>query len=201
MDLPDFDDLPELEGLGLRHAWDVFGRDDVLGSINLVTPERVAAAAQLVQHRRDDLARPAPHRARPAPVRPPALPAPRDRPQPPRDGRLPRRLLPPGLDPVGFAQPCPLPGTGLLGRPHPGPDRRPDGFGHRPLGQPRRRRAGRAGRRGRLAPAAGPQLRPPRPPSGHRCGPQGRARTPGGDPRNRRHRLCCASAGSAPTGP
>ena len=43
--LPDFDDLPEIPGLGLRHAWDVFGRDDVLGSINLVTPERVARAA------------------------------------------------------------------------------------------------------------------------------------------------------------
>jgi kynurenine formamidase len=46
--LPDYDDLPEIEGLGVRHAWDVFGRDDVLGSINLVTPERVAAAAASV---------------------------------------------------------------------------------------------------------------------------------------------------------
>ena len=41
--LPDYDDLPEVPGLGVRHAWDVFGRDDVLGSINLVTPERVGA--------------------------------------------------------------------------------------------------------------------------------------------------------------
>ncbi|MFT7599674.1 MAG: kynurenine formamidase [Acidimicrobiales bacterium] len=47
-DLPDFDDLPVLEGLGLRHAWGVFGPDDVLGSMNMVTPERVAAAAALV---------------------------------------------------------------------------------------------------------------------------------------------------------
>ena len=47
--LPDFDDLPEIEGLGLRHAWDVFGRDDALGSINLLTPERVANAASFVQ--------------------------------------------------------------------------------------------------------------------------------------------------------
>ncbi len=47
-DLPDFDDLPLIEDLGLRHAWDVFGRDDVLGSINLVIPERVARAAALV---------------------------------------------------------------------------------------------------------------------------------------------------------
>ena len=47
-DLPDFDDLPVLEKLGLRHAWDVFGPDDVLGSMNLVTDERTAAAARLV---------------------------------------------------------------------------------------------------------------------------------------------------------
>ncbi len=43
--LPDFDDLPLLPGLDVRHAWDVRGRDDVLGSINLVTPATVAAAA------------------------------------------------------------------------------------------------------------------------------------------------------------
>ena len=47
--LPDYDALPEIEGLGLRHAWEVFGRDDVLGSINLVTPARVAAAAASVE--------------------------------------------------------------------------------------------------------------------------------------------------------
>jgi kynurenine formamidase len=46
--LPGYDELPELPGLGLRHAWDVFGADDVLGSINLVTPERVARAAASV---------------------------------------------------------------------------------------------------------------------------------------------------------
>lgn len=43
-DLPDFDQLPVLEGLGLRHAWGVFGSGDELGTINLLTPERVAAA-------------------------------------------------------------------------------------------------------------------------------------------------------------
>ena len=43
--LPDFDDLPLLPGLDVRHAWDARGRDDVLGSINLVTPATVAAAA------------------------------------------------------------------------------------------------------------------------------------------------------------
>lgn len=48
-DLPDYDDLPEIEGLGVRHAWDVFGRDDVLGSMNLLTDERTAAAARLVR--------------------------------------------------------------------------------------------------------------------------------------------------------
>lgn len=47
--LPDFDDLPELEGLGLKHAWNVFGPDDVLGSMNLITPDRVVAAASLVR--------------------------------------------------------------------------------------------------------------------------------------------------------
>lgn len=46
--LPDFDDLPLLGDLGIRHAWDVWGRDDVLGSMNLVTPARVAAAAASV---------------------------------------------------------------------------------------------------------------------------------------------------------
>ena len=43
--LPSYDELPEIPGLGLRHAWEVFGPQDVLGSINLVTPARVAAAA------------------------------------------------------------------------------------------------------------------------------------------------------------
>ncbi|MEO5901837.1 MAG: cyclase family protein, partial [Ilumatobacteraceae bacterium] len=46
--LPDYDDLPLVPGLDVRHAWGVFGRDDVLGSINLVTPARVASAAALV---------------------------------------------------------------------------------------------------------------------------------------------------------
>jgi kynurenine formamidase len=46
--VPDFDELPTLEGLGLRHAWGVFGPDDQLGTINFLTPERSAAAARLV---------------------------------------------------------------------------------------------------------------------------------------------------------
>lgn len=48
-DRPEYDDLPVLEGLGMRHAWDVHGRDDDLGSINLLTPDRVRAAAGLVR--------------------------------------------------------------------------------------------------------------------------------------------------------
>ena len=70
-ELPSYDELPEVPGLDLRHAWDVFGRDDALGSINLVTPERVARAAAAVrtgQMIRLDL--PA-RRARPAAVRAP----------------------------------------------------------------------------------------------------------------------------------
>jgi kynurenine formamidase len=44
-----FDELPELPELGLKHAWDIYGRDDELGSLNLLTPERVRDAAGLVQ--------------------------------------------------------------------------------------------------------------------------------------------------------
>ena len=79
-------------------------RDDVLGSINLVTPERVARAAASVTTGEMIPPRPAARRARPAAVRPPRLRAPRRRPQPPRDGRPPRRLPPPGLDAVGRAR-------------------------------------------------------------------------------------------------
>lgn len=46
--LPTFDELPEIPGLNIRHAWEVYGPDDELGSINLVTPERVARAAGAV---------------------------------------------------------------------------------------------------------------------------------------------------------
>jgi kynurenine formamidase len=48
MKLPAFDDLPVLEGLGLRHAWDAFGPGDQLGTVNLLTPDRVKAASGLV---------------------------------------------------------------------------------------------------------------------------------------------------------
>ena len=46
--LPSFDALPIIPGLGLRHSWGVFGDGDRLGTINLLTPERVAVASRLV---------------------------------------------------------------------------------------------------------------------------------------------------------
>lgn len=46
-DLPAYDDLP-LRGTA-RSAWGVFGADDQLGTLNLLTPERVRAAAALVE--------------------------------------------------------------------------------------------------------------------------------------------------------
>jgi len=42
---PAYRDLPEVPGLAMRHAWDVWGRDDEVGTINLLDPGRVAAAA------------------------------------------------------------------------------------------------------------------------------------------------------------
>lgn len=47
--LPDFDDLPVLEGLGLRHAWTVFGDNDELGTVNLLDPNRVREAMKLAR--------------------------------------------------------------------------------------------------------------------------------------------------------
>jgi kynurenine formamidase len=46
-DLLRYDELPPAE-LGGRSAWGQFGAEDNLGTINLLTPERVAAAARLV---------------------------------------------------------------------------------------------------------------------------------------------------------
>ena len=46
--LPRYADLPTLE-TGDAHAWDVWGRDNQLGAINLLTPERVLAATRLVR--------------------------------------------------------------------------------------------------------------------------------------------------------
>ena len=44
-----FDELPMLAGSGLRHAWDVWGRGDNLGTLNRLTGPVVAAAAATVR--------------------------------------------------------------------------------------------------------------------------------------------------------
>ncbi len=49
MDLPSYNELPVFEKTGERHAWGVFGAGDQLGTINLLTPERVVAASKLVR--------------------------------------------------------------------------------------------------------------------------------------------------------
>lgn len=49
MDLPNYEDLPAFEKTGERHAWGAFGPNDQLGTINLLTPERVLAASRLVK--------------------------------------------------------------------------------------------------------------------------------------------------------
>jgi kynurenine formamidase len=49
MALPSFDELPRLEELSLAHSWGVFGPDDELGTINLLTSDRVRRAARLVR--------------------------------------------------------------------------------------------------------------------------------------------------------
>lgn len=41
--LPAFDDLPVLAETGTRHAWGLFGPDDELGTLNLLTPDVVKA--------------------------------------------------------------------------------------------------------------------------------------------------------------
>ena len=48
MRLPKYDELPAAPEGG-RSGWGLFGPDDNLGLINLITPERVAAAARLVK--------------------------------------------------------------------------------------------------------------------------------------------------------
>ncbi len=46
--LPKFSDLPKVGQTEERHTWEVFGPDKQLGSVNLLTPERVKQAATLV---------------------------------------------------------------------------------------------------------------------------------------------------------
>jgi hypothetical protein len=47
--LPCFDELPIKPEYPAHCAWGVFGEDDQIGTLNLLSPERVAAAARLVQ--------------------------------------------------------------------------------------------------------------------------------------------------------
>lgn len=47
--LPNFDQLPINSTYPQRSAWGVFGENDEIGTLNLLTPERVAAAATLVK--------------------------------------------------------------------------------------------------------------------------------------------------------
>lgn len=47
--LPAFDELPVNPNHPPRSAWGLFGDDDQIGTLNLLTPERVVAAAQLVR--------------------------------------------------------------------------------------------------------------------------------------------------------
>jgi hypothetical protein len=47
--IPDFDDLPTVDGMPLGCAWGVFDQDgqkDLRGTLNLLTPEVVAAACK-----------------------------------------------------------------------------------------------------------------------------------------------------------
>ena len=46
---PKFLDLPKVGQTEERHTWEVFGPDNQLGSVNLLTPERVKHAATLVR--------------------------------------------------------------------------------------------------------------------------------------------------------
>ncbi|MEA3018726.1 MAG: hypothetical protein QOI47_250 [Actinomycetota bacterium] len=48
-DLPAYDDLPVREGAPPHSSWGVWGDGDVLGCLNLLTPERVVRAASLIR--------------------------------------------------------------------------------------------------------------------------------------------------------
>ncbi|MCI0391152.1 MAG: cyclase family protein [Acidobacteria bacterium] len=47
--LPSFDELPIKPDHPPHSAWGLFGDDDQIGTLNLLTPERIASAAQLIQ--------------------------------------------------------------------------------------------------------------------------------------------------------
>jgi kynurenine formamidase len=48
-ELPTFSELPYLGDTGERHAWNVFGVHDQIGTINLLTQDRVKAASRLIR--------------------------------------------------------------------------------------------------------------------------------------------------------
>ena len=51
-DIPDFDDLPKVENMPQGCTWGLFdrnGKKDVYGTLNLLTPDVVKAAAQEVK--------------------------------------------------------------------------------------------------------------------------------------------------------
>lgn len=48
-ELPDYDDLPVRDGAPAGSTWGLWGDDDRLGCLNLLTPERVVAAARLIR--------------------------------------------------------------------------------------------------------------------------------------------------------
>ena len=48
--LPNFDELPIKPGNPPNSAWGLWGDKDQIGTLNLLTPERVANAARLVRH-------------------------------------------------------------------------------------------------------------------------------------------------------
>lgn len=50
--LPRWEDLPVAAGAPPHSAWGLWGPDDQFGALNLLTPERVTAAARLVRHGR-----------------------------------------------------------------------------------------------------------------------------------------------------
>jgi len=50
--IPRYADLPMLGDTGERHSWDVFGREDELGTLNFLSPEATAAAAHAVREGR-----------------------------------------------------------------------------------------------------------------------------------------------------
>ena len=75
-EVPAYDDLPRIEGLGLPYSWEYFGRGDRWGTLNFLTPETVAKAASTVTSGRVI-----------------SLSLPADQPDPPLFGREPMRAV------------------------------------------------------------------------------------------------------------